>query len=351
MKKNNYREAILSAKKFLKQGNLVVVPSDTVYGLAADARSPIAVRKVLDFKGRRFGKGISVFLKAPNQINQYTRYDKNQEKIIKTLLPGPFTVVLKSKQHLASELEPGDHTLGVRIIDYPFINDLLNAFDFPVTATSANLAGRRPHYSISSLVKTLSERKKQMLSLVIDAGQLPRRPPSTVVRLVKEEIKILRGGLFNPRLILKQQSKSEAETRRLAKEVYFRTFKKYLQEKAVVVILQGDLGTGKTVFAKGIGEIFKLQFTSPTFILLDEYRVGQESLDTIYHIDLFRLETEAEILSLKLGSLLKAGNLLLIEWGDKLATLQKLKNENSLFFWLQIKEKSSKVREFELYKL
>lgn len=273
LKKENLTKIVNMAKKVLLADGLVVLPSDTAYGLAANACSAKAANKVYDFKGRQFAKGLSVFLNNLEEIKKYTIYSQEQWGIIRTLLPGPFTVVLKSKHKAAKAVEPDNGTLGVRIIDQALVKQITQAVTFPITATSANISGKGPHYSTASFLATLSEKKKTMVGLVIDAGVLPKRPTSTVVRLVGEEIKVLREGALNLRLFLRQETESEEETRELAQKIFKNFLFKNLKNQAVAVILKGDLGSGKTVFAQGIGEILGLQLTSPTFVLLDEYKI------------------------------------------------------------------------------
>jgi L-threonylcarbamoyladenylate synthase len=351
LKKTGLKETVSLVKKILENDGLAVIPADTVYVLAAKATSSAAVKKVLDFKGRRFQKGISVFLNNLGEIKDYAHLDPKQAKVVQALLPGYFTIVLKSKDKLAAEIEPGDGTVGLRVVEEEFIKRLTQALDFPITATSANTSGKGPHYSIPSFLRTLSEKKKQELDLVIDAGKLERIPASTVVRLVRDEIKILRKGLLTPNLLLREETESEAETRKLAQKIYQFFLKKNLQDKAVVVILRGELGSGKTVFAKGIGELFNQQFSSPSFILMDEYLINQKPVSKIYHLDLFRLETDEEVTNLRLEEFLKKGNLILIEWGEKLSTFQSFKKEKTAFFLLQIEEGIKARRGFKFYQL
>lgn len=353
--KNNLGKVVNQAEGVLANDGLVVIPSDTAYGLAANANSIKAVQKIYDFKGRRFGKGISIFLNNLEAISKYAVADKSRQEIIKTLLPGPFTLVLKSKHQTALEIEPEDGTIGVRVVEQELVKQLTQALRFPITATSANMAGKGPHYSINSFLATLSQKKKTLIDLVIDAGNLPHRSTSTVVRLVGEEIRVLREGALNLKLVFKRATRNEQETRRLAQEIFKKWLNKDLEKKAVAMIMKGDLGSGKTVFAKGIGELFGLELTSPTFVLIDEYpiklRVPDSKLRTLYHLDLFRIESEKEILELKLEQFLKKGNLLLIEWGEKLSLLQSLKKPTNVFFLLQIIQRSEGKREFKLFQL
>ena len=113
----------------------------------------------------------------------------------------------------------------------------------------------------------------------------------------------------------------------------------------------GELGAGKTVFAQGIGTLFGFQLTSPTFVLIDEYPVNQMSLKILYHFDLFRVESKAEFEELKLEQFFKKGNLLLIEWGEKLSVFEKLKTKKTAFFLLQIEKKAKNRRQLSLYQL
>ena len=90
-----------------------------------------------------------------------------------------------------------------------------------------------------------------MIDLVIDAGPLPRRPTSTVVRLAGDRIKVLRHGAFGLRLLFQKESQSELRTKKLAQAIFHQFLAKELVGKAVTVIMRGGLGAGKTVFAQG----------------------------------------------------------------------------------------------------
>ena len=222
---------------------------------------------------------------------------------------------------------------------------------FPVTSTSANISGKGPHYSIASFLKTLSQKKKDMIDLVIDAGKLPKVPTTTVVRLVEDNIEVLRKGIFSLDFLTEYKALKPEDTKRIAREIYELYFKGHLKKKPVLAILKGELGVGKTVFAQGIGEFFGEHFSSPTFVLMDEYRINKPPLKNVYHVDLYRIENKEEIFSLKLEKLLIEGNLILIEWGEKLATFQDLKRKGGSFFLVQIDEGRDEERQIRLYRL
>lgn len=347
----NLKKLAEITKESLEKGNLTVIPTGTVYVLAVNANSSNAVKKIFSFKGRQFGKGVSVLLNSVEDIKKYAAYNDSQKKIIETLLPGPFTVVLKSKGKTAPEIEPEDKTIGICVIEKPFVKELTRIISFPVTATSANVSGKGPHYSISSFLKTLSQKKKKMIDLIIDGGRLPKVPTTTIARLVEDNIEILREGIFKPTFLAKQKAPKPKDTKRIARKIYELYFKDSLKEKSVLAILKGEMGVGKTVFAQGIGELFGEHFSSPTFVLMDEYKIDKPPLKNIYHVDLYRIENKEEILCLKLEKLLTRGNLILIEWGEKLATFQDLKRKGGSFFLVRIDEGKQEEREIEIYRL
>ena len=157
---NNQEEIISRTLVALKSGGLVVFPSDTVYGLLADSTNPKAVDKLLAFKERPIGKAISVFVANRKMAENYVSLNQNGQNVVNNLLPGPFTVVAQSRHKTDSRLEAENGTLGIRIPDYPLILSLVASLKKPITATSANLSGKPPFYSIYALLKTLSKTKK-----------------------------------------------------------------------------------------------------------------------------------------------------------------------------------------------
>src|SRR3989338_5339146 len=157
------------ATRVLKSGGLVVFPSDTVYGLLVDATNKEAVSKLIKFKSRPVGKPISVFTGNLSNAHKQVIINSHQKNIIKTLLPGPYTLVFPSRHKVDNRLESETETLGIRIPQYDLINQLILIYGKPLTATSANLSGKSPNYSIESLLNSLSSRIKQLIDLIVDA--------------------------------------------------------------------------------------------------------------------------------------------------------------------------------------
>ena len=330
----------------MRQGGLVVFPSDTVYGLAVDPTNPEAVKKLLRIKSRQIDKAVSVLVADQAMAEKYVVLSLAAKNFYQNFLPGPFTVIskIKTPSWIDPRIYAANKTLGVRIPDYPFLIKLTRYFDRPFTATSANISGKKPHYTVEGFLKTLSAKRKGLIDLVIDAGKLPYRKPSTVVDFSEGEIKQLRAGDLVFGKEKKYQTKSPKETKKLAGRIIRQYYQK---NRPLVLALVGDLGSGKTTFCQGIGEYYDIKkINSPTFNITKEYPIPD---GTFYHIDTYRLEKGQELIDLGFEKMLKKGNLIAIEWAEKIKNnLCRLKNKNNKTIWLFIVQKALAEREIKI---
>jgi len=321
LNRQNQKGVARETAAVLKRGGLVVAPSDTVYGLLVRADSANAVKKLIEFKNRPPGKPISIFLRSVEEIAFFSFLSEKNKRLIEEILPGRYTVVLKSRHRVVPSIEAEKGTLGMRVVDNLFINSLLDETNFPFTATSANLSGRRVVYSIDHLLSRIPEKKKKLINLIIDGGKLPRHKPSTVIDLSGEGIKTLRKG--NDFLSGKEVkiSRTERETKKIAIDL-IKVIKNKIVSQAVVLLLRGELGAGKTIFVKGIGETLRTKkIISPTFVIYYHYPVTDKVIKHLYHFDLYRLGEPDELARLGMEKLLQKGTLICVEWGEKTADL------------------------------
>lgn len=330
--------------KILQKGGLVVFPSDTVYGLLIDATNEEAVHKLMEFKSRPAGKPISVFV-TEKKLKDLVQVSNKQHKMFSSLLPGPFTFILKSRHKVSKLLESEKGTLGVRIPDYKPVNELVEKFDKPLTATSANVSGRAPHYSIDSLLKQLSVKKRKLIDLLVDAGKLPRNKPSTIVDLTMPKLKVLRQGDFKVSETKTFISKSVVQTITIAKDL----LKKQTARQPLIFILQGELGVGKTIFVKGIGEALGIDdIISPTFIVYYEYEIKKGKL---VHVDLYNLTDSEEFKYLGLEKYLRPGNILCFEWGEKAEPLIDVLRKKGRVIFVKMDYMNEDIRKIKVSRL
>ncbi|MEI8067600.1 MAG: L-threonylcarbamoyladenylate synthase [Candidatus Shapirobacteria bacterium] len=350
--------------RVLNSGGLVIFPSDTVYILAVDPTNKKAVEKLLSFKNRWTGKAISVAVLDKNMALEYVEINENGENIYTNLLPGPFTIVSNGKHKVADGIEAENGTLGIRIPDNKYISDLIKIFKKPITATSANLSGRTPNYSIESFLRPLSLKKKEMIDLIVDAGKLPRNKPSTVIDATEAELKILRRGdliTVNSQTLI---SKSEKETEKIAEFILSKSLSAtpYLpltkgRNKSLIFALTGDLGCGKTVFSRKIGHLLGVEerITSPTFVIYNEYEtlcptgisLDRATSNKFLHFDLYRISADHELEEIKFFELFK-NNVACIEWPENMGkeNFEKLKRENKVVT-IQFKYLDENTREIK----
>lgn len=330
----------------LQRGGLVVHPSDTVYGLLCDATNPEAVKKLFEFKQRPAGKAVSVFMSDLEMAKKYVIIDQKTEVRLNEILPGPYTIVLNSKHKLVKSLESEKGTLGIRIPKYPAILELVKKFGKPITATSANLSSRPPHYSIESYTKQVAHGRSNLVSLVVDGGKLPYNEPSTVVDFTTDELKILRVGDAKASSSKLYASKSEDDTKKIAKELLKKALKEH-SDKSIVFILKGDLGAGKTIFVKGIGEALGIKnIISPTYVIYYEYPalLVQNNRAKFIHVDLYNVSDKEEFKHLGLDKYFKAGNIMCIEWGDKAGEIIDELKEKAKLVYVSIEHKNETER-------
>jgi len=183
--------AILS----LNRGEIIICPTDTVYGILADAGNKKAVDAIFKIKKRPRSKPLPVFVKDFKMAKDIAEIDKKQEKILKKHWPGKYTFILKSKKivgHRESYNLYGvdKNTVALRIPKYKFLNDLLKKINKPLVQTSANVSGQPVFTKFDQIIKFVESSKVQ--AFVINAGNLPKRNPSVIIDLTKEKIKILR---------------------------------------------------------------------------------------------------------------------------------------------------------------
>jgi len=177
----------------INRGEVIVCPTDTVYGLIADATNDKAVEKVFKIKKRPKNKAIPIFVEDVKTAKKFAFINEKQEKFLKKNWPGKITVILKRKPScgLSKELFGRKKTIGLRIPNHKLINELLKRLNKSLTGTSANISGKLASTKIEEVLKQFKEQKDQP-DLIIDVGNLKKSRPSRVIDLTKNKQKILR---------------------------------------------------------------------------------------------------------------------------------------------------------------
>jgi L-threonylcarbamoyladenylate synthase len=191
-------EKIDEAVAILKSGGVIAFPTETFYGLGADARSEAAIGKIFGVKGRDFNNPILVVIGEPGQVDLFAQDIPAQARaLMKRFWPGPVTILFRAGTAVSPKLTAGSGKIGVRLTSHPIATALSKRLGGPVTATSANLSGAP---ECSSAVEVLSQLEGK-LDGVVDGGQTPGGKGSTIVDATVSPVKVLREGVIPAALI------------------------------------------------------------------------------------------------------------------------------------------------------
>ena len=173
----------------ITQEDVIVFPTDTVYGIGASIFSPKALDKIFEIKNRPTDKSLIVLCANKVQLEEIVGpLSVDVNKIIDTFLPGGLTLILNCYMPLPEEITRGKQTIGVRIPNHPLALELLKEIG-PLATTSANISGEPSPTKIDKLNPVI-----QRVNYVFDDGETKEQIPSTILDCTKDEFVILREG-------------------------------------------------------------------------------------------------------------------------------------------------------------
>lgn len=187
--KNPTSDDIESIINELSKDNLVVYPTDTIYGIASNIHSINAIEKVFEVKNRSYDKPLSVCVHDFKQLELVAHLTSVQRKIAKLLLPGPYTLLLKKMENIPSLLTSNLDVIGVRIPANEISSHLTR--NFPITTTSANKSNSMTPNNIPDIIKQLGDD----ISVYIDNGLIRDNTYSTIIDLTGNKPVIVRKGM------------------------------------------------------------------------------------------------------------------------------------------------------------
>jgi L-threonylcarbamoyladenylate synthase len=189
----------------LKKGGVVAVPTETVYGFSCDLSNQKAVEKIYQIKGREFNKPLLLIADEQKTVAKYFKLNKLEKELMKKYWPGALTIILILKDEniktlkinnlflALSLLKRGGKDIGVRVSGNKIMREIAKTCGGFITSTSANRTGEKECLSGRAVYRQFKNRKYQP-DLILDAGKLKIKKPSTIVKVEGKEIKILRQG-------------------------------------------------------------------------------------------------------------------------------------------------------------
>lgn len=183
-------QTLQRAANVVRSGGLIVYPTETLYGVGADATNPLAIKKVHEVKLRAEHKPILIIVDSIEMMSAFVDdVSSAAQMLMEKFWPGPLTLVFKASERVPVELAGGSGTVGIRIPSSHVCLRLLAHLGRPLTSSSANRTGERPSRRISEIQSQL-----RGIDLYLDGGELPESEPSTVVDVTGVAPRVLRSG-------------------------------------------------------------------------------------------------------------------------------------------------------------
>jgi len=204
----NIKNIIKNAHQKLLRGELVIFPTETVYGIGADATKPKAVQKIYDIKNRPYHNPSICHFVNLQKIEDNFEINELALKLADTYWPGPLTLILKKKKSskISSLVSNDNNLVGCRIPSHPIANKLLQSVPFPIAAPSANISTKLSSTNINHLDTKLKDNV-----FIIDGGPSTLGLESTVINLSSDNPQILRYGSITVEQIKKIIPKIDKE--------------------------------------------------------------------------------------------------------------------------------------------
>jgi len=180
-----------AAVQALRDGELVAFPTETVYGLGANAQNPAAVRKIFEAKGRPIAHPVIVHLDSPKYLHRWVMDPPDVcLKIAEKFWPGPLTMVLQRAANVHDIVTGGQETVAIRVPSHPMAQQLLTAFGGGIAAPSANRYGRLSPTRAEHVRDELGDAVK----IVLDGGECQIGLESTIIQCDNNQVRLLRPG-------------------------------------------------------------------------------------------------------------------------------------------------------------
>ena len=193
-KKEINNDELEEVAEIIRNGGVVIFPTETVYGIGGNALNTETIKKIYEVKKRPSSKPLSILVKDKDEIEKYAQITSEiEKKIIDNFMPGPITLVLKKKENVIPDIvTSGNDTIGVRIPNNNIIAQVLKSCSLPIAAPSANISGQPSSTKLEDVIDDFNGKVDAM----IDGGECTEKVSSTVVQVVDGKVRILREGVI-----------------------------------------------------------------------------------------------------------------------------------------------------------
>lgn len=182
------------AVDLLKNGDVVVFPTDTIYGIGACIAEESGVQKIFDVKSRARHKPLIIYVASFEQLQQVAqKISETTIESLRNIWPGAMSGIFFKTETVPLFVTSGKNTVAVRIPNHQLCLELVRQVGHPLAVTSANISGMETQKTAPQVAKQLGKR----VPLVLDGGQNPEQKPSTLVDFTKSPVRLLREGAWS----------------------------------------------------------------------------------------------------------------------------------------------------------
>ena len=194
---NSNTKGINQAVKKILGGEIVFIPTDTVYGIAASPYNDKAIKKIFSLKKRSYKNSLVLLCSNYKMAKKYAIFNKTADNLKKKFWPGPLTLILKKKStvKISRKWISKNNSIGIRIPDHSVPKKIINKCNFPIFCTSANISGKKSCKDIKDVLRNFKNKK----ITIINDDTTKFGLDSTIIDVTKNKINILRKGNLNKR--------------------------------------------------------------------------------------------------------------------------------------------------------
>ena len=186
-------DAIPQAAAILRRGGLLGIPTETVYGLGADATNDQAINRIFEIKGRNFHNPVSVIIGHAQDINPLVRnITDSARKLMDVFWPGPLTIIFEASDRVSPLLTANTGKIGIRLSGNDIARGIAEKTGKPLTATSANLSGSPECEDADQVIEQIGNQ----IEAIVDSGKTESRIGSTILDASCEPVQIIRPGVI-----------------------------------------------------------------------------------------------------------------------------------------------------------
>lgn len=192
--KEPHPEDIARAVAYLRDGQVIAYPTETIYGLGADVFNRKAVKRIYDLKSRDYGLPISLLVADVRMLREVVGdVPESALPLMRAFWPGALTILFPASDRIPKGLVTNTGKVGIRVSSHPVASAIVQAFGRPITTTSANLSGFPPSLSVKHVRKFFGEK----IPCIVDSGECEPSRGSTVVDLAEETMRVIRDGAIS----------------------------------------------------------------------------------------------------------------------------------------------------------